>query len=148
MRRGWQVCVTGVLLALVVFPTIGPPAMAQERFVKRALPNPGNGRDYVCEVYLLPLGGFSAGNGTFGSVRVLFYSGPNCTGEIVGDAEVFSQGATDENASPSFLVSEAMLHAYFAMLQRAAVSSQRVIWARCDDVKRNCIRALGVRAGS
>lgn len=144
MGRIRRVLVSG-LLALMVSGAIGPAAMGQERFVRRSLPNPGSGRDYVCEVFLLPPG-FSTGNGTFGSVRLLLFSGPNCTGEVVGDAEVFSQGATDENASSSFLVSEAMLHTYFLMLQRAAATSQRVIWARCDDTKRNCIRGLGVRA--
>lgn len=144
MRRVWRVCVTGSVLALVVFPTISPSAIAQERFVRTALPDPGTGIDYACEVFLLPPG-FSPGRGSFGSLVVLFYTAPNCTGELVGSGDVFSQGATDENASPSFLVSEAMLHTYFLMLQRAAGTGQRVIWMRCDDTKRSCIRGLAVR---
>ena len=144
MGRMRRVCVSG-LVALVVCAATAPSAIGQGRFGTRSLPNT-SGRDYVCEVFLLPPGGFSPGNGNFGSVRVVFYTAPNCTGELIGDAEVFSQGATDENASPSFLVSEAMLHTYYAMLQRAAAASQRVIWVRCDDTKRACLRALGVRA--
>lgn len=144
MPRMRRVCVGG-LVALVILAT-GASAIGQERFGRRSLPN-STGRDYVCEVFLIPPGAFSPGNGTFGSVRVLFYTAPNCTGELIGDAEVFSQGATDENSSPSFLVTEATLHTYFAMLQRSVVSSQRVIWVRCEDTKRNCIKALGVRAG-
>jgi hypothetical protein len=135
---------TGALLALVVFPATSPSAAGQERFTRRSLPNPGSGRDYVCEVLLLPPGALP-GSGGFGVLRVLFYAGPNCTGELVGGGDVFSQGATDENASASHVVSEAMLHTYFLMLQRAAIAGQRVIWLRCDDTKRNCIRGLGVR---
>lgn len=146
MGRIRRLCVCGVL-ALVASAAIDSTAFGQDRFGRRALPNE-SGRDYVCEVFLLPPGAFSAGNGTFGSVRVLFHSGPNCTGELIGAAEIFSQGATDENASQSFLVNEAMVHTYFTMLQRAAISNQRVIWLRCEDTKRNCIKGLGVRAGA
>lgn len=146
MGRIRRFCVGG-MLALVACTAIGPAAFGQDRFGRRALQNE-SGRDYVCEIFLLPPGAFSTGNGTFGSVRVLFHSGPNCTGELIGAAEIFSQGATDENASPSFLISEAMVHAYFTMLQRAAISNQRVIWLRCEDTKRNCIKGLGIRAGA
>ncbi len=144
MRRIWQVCVMGGVLAFVVFPTIGPSATGQQRFTRMTLPAPGSGTDFVCEVFLLP-SGVAPASGSFGSLVVLFYSAPNCNGELVGSASVFSQGATDENASPTFLVSEAMLNTYFLMLQRAAGTGQQVKWLWCDDTKRSCIRALAVR---
>lgn len=145
MRPIWRVCLTGCVLVLVVLPTIGPSAMARQRFSRLALPY-ASSADYVCQVFLLPPGA-SPASGSFGTVQVRFYTLPNCTGDFVGEGKVFSQGATHEDASPSFLVSEAMLHTYFLMLQRAAGTGQKVNWIRCDDTKRNCLQALGALGG-
>ena len=62
----------------------------------------------------------------------------------VNSGGVFSQRATLDMADPTYEVSEALLHTYFLMLQRAADTGQRVRWHRCSNLKQGCIRALGV----
>jgi len=140
MRRILGVCLAAGVLGLVVGPAFGPTAAGQDRFVRRALPYPASA-DFVCQVFLLPPGD-SPASGSFGSIRVVFFTQPDCKGDRVGDGQVFSQGATDPNASPTYLVSESMLHTYFLMLQRAAGTGQKVAWIRCDDTRTSCIRAL------
>lgn len=137
MRPITRICLTGAVLALAAFPA---PAAGQQRFTPRALPYAASA-DYVCQVFLLPPGEAPA-SGTFGSLRVSFFTLPDCKGDRVGEGQVFSQGATDPNASGTYLVSESMLNTYFLALQRAAGTGQKVAWVRCDDTRTSCIRAL------
>ena len=137
MRSIWQVCLCVGVLALVVFQAISAPATAQQPF-----PSPSSA-EFVCQVFLYPPG-IAPARGTFGFIMVRFFALPDCKGDSVGEGFVFTQGATDEKASPNFLVSEAMLHTYFLMLQRAAGTGQKVTYFRCDDSRTNCIRTLAV----
>lgn len=137
MRSIPRLRLTWAVLALVAAPML---ASGQQRFVPRALPYAASA-DYVCQVFLLPPGD-SPSSGNFGSLRVAFFTQPDCKGDRVGEGQVFSQGATDPNASGTYLVSESMLHTYFLALQRAAGTGQKIAWLRCDDTRTSCIRAL------
>ena len=142
----WQAYVVGGVLALVSASLFGRPAEGQVQ-PPRWRPYLANdeGVSYVCRATLFPPGYTPAG-GVSGYVWVEFSELPDCGGAAGGvhSGGVFSQRATLDAADPTYEVSEAMLHTYFLMLQRAADTRQRVRWHRCSNIKQSCIRALGV----
>jgi hypothetical protein len=101
--------------------------------------------DFVCDVQLHPPG-MDPAAGEFGYISVTFYASPDCKGAMIGSARIFSRGATSGDAVPTYGVSEAMLHTYFLMLQRAAGTGQLVSWSACEQfTKTSCLRFVGAQ---
>ena len=144
MTRGWQTCVVGGLMALAVMGQGDRLAAQRDASGPRELPTAHSIRtDYVCEVQLLPPG-MDPTAGDFGHISISFYTAPDCKGAPVGTARIFSRGATASDSVPTYLVSEAMLHTYFLMLQRAAGTGQLVSWSACEQfTKTSCLRFIG-----
>lgn len=148
MTRAWQAYIVGGLVALAVIGPGSRLAAQPERLGPRALPTFHSvGTNYVCEAHLLPPG-MDPTSGDFGYISITLYALPNCQGNEVGSARIFSRGATASESHSTYLVSEAMLHTYFLMLQRAAGTGQLVSWSACEQyTKTSCLRFVGARGG-
>ena len=144
MTRGWQAYVVRGLVALAVVGQGDRLAAQRDATGPRELPTSHVIRtDYVCDVQLLPPG-MDLTAGEFGHISVTFYTAPDCKGASVGSARIFSRGATASDSVATYLVSEAMLHTYFLMLQRAAGTGQLVSWSACEQfTKTSCLRFIG-----
>lgn len=146
MTRGWQAYVTVGLVALVVIGQGDRLVAQRDATGPRDLPTTHASRtDYVCSVQLLPPG-MDPTAGDFGHISITFYTSPDCKGAPVGSARIFSRGATAGDSVATYLVSEAMLHTYFLMLQRAAGTGQLVSWSACEQfTKTSCLRFIGAQ---
>jgi len=82
-----------------------------------------SGTGYVCNVSFTP---FSSGLGTKGSLWVNLYSGPNCTGTFMEQAQYCSVGATDTASCDNVLYDGPQLIAMWENLQRAAAADQKI----------------------
>jgi len=99
------------------------------------------GNAYVCVSRLLA-GAAWAAYGDYGCLYLHFKSEPNCGGDFIGIARIYSEGATHSGSHSGYLYREAPLMAYAEMTQRAAASGQRVYYYRCSATKTSCIRYL------
>jgi hypothetical protein len=146
MTRGWQAYVLAGLVALAVIAQANRLSAQRDALGPRELPTAHAVRtDYVCDVQLLPPG-MDQTAGDFGHISITFYTSPDCKGMRVGSARIFSQGATASDSVATYLVSEAMLHTYFLMLQRAAGTGQLVSWSACEQfTKTSCLRYVGAQ---
>lgn len=146
MARGWQVYVAGGLVILAGVWSGERLAAQRAASAPRELPATHVARaDHVCTVDLLPHG-MDPTAGEFGHIKVSFHTSPDCKGTFLGSARIFSTGATASDSVSTYLVSEAMLHTYFLMLQRAAGTGQLVTWSACEQfTKTSCLRFVGAQ---
>jgi hypothetical protein len=143
---GYKPYVVAGLVALTVIGRGDRLAAQRDAIGPRELPTAHSVRtDYVCDVQLLPPG-IDPTAGEFGHLSITFHTSPDCKGARVGTARIFSRGATASDSVPTYLVSEAMLHTYFLMLQRAAGTGQLVSWSACEQfTKTSCLRFVGAQ---
>ena len=97
---------------------------------------------YVCRSYLVPN---TSSFGDHGYLFVAFYTAPQCMGDYIGSARMFSDGATHADSYSPFLLSENQLLYYANSADRAADTGQRVRYYRCASAKPNCLRYIQFR---
>jgi len=103
-----------------------------------------SGSAYVCNSRLYAGTAF-AEHGDSGFLYLDFRSEPHCGGSVIGTGRIFSEGAIHSGSHANYLYSEAALMAFAEMIQRAAVSGQRVYYVRCSATKTYCIKYLTFR---
>jgi hypothetical protein len=107
---------------------------------------PASGYAYLCYTRLYAGAAF-APYGDSGALYLRFYSEPNCGGDFIGTARIYSEGATASQSHASYLYREAALLSVYENAARAAGSGQRVYYYRCSATKTNCIKFLSFGEG-
>jgi len=97
---------------------------------------------YICRSSLVPKAGTT---GDHGHLRVDLRSEPQCMGDFIGSAYMFSDGATHSWSSSQWLLSENQLLSFFESANHAADTGQRVRYYRCSSDKTNCLRYIQFR---
>ena len=107
----------------------------------QALPA-SSGYAYICRSSLIPKTGTT---GDHGYLTVRFRTEPQCMGDYLGYAFMFSDGATYSDSHSSYLLSENNLHFYAGAAARAADTGQRVRYFRCANDKDLCLKYIEFR---
>ncbi len=145
MTRLWSSCLVVALLVLGTVVVGGRGAAQEREFINPATALPAaNGTHYVCSSILSPPSE-TPNRGNHGYLLVRFYNAPNCSGEFIGSAMMFSEGATSAFSDSDYLYGASGLIASAQMLQRAAVFGEKVQWFRCTQTKDNCLRYISLR---
>jgi len=97
---------------------------------------------YICRSYLVPT---TSTYGDHGVLYVRFRTAPQCMGDYIGSAFMFSDGATHSYSHSSYLLSENQLLNYHDLASRAADTGQRVRYFRCSSSKTNCLKYIEFR---
>ena len=83
--------------------------------------------------------------GDHGYLYVRFRTAPQCMGDFIGSARMFSDGATHPWSDSTWLFSENQLLNYHDLASRAADTGQRVLYHRCASSKTNCLKYIDFR---
>ena len=100
------------------------------------------GYAYICRSHLIPN---SAKAGDHGYLYIEFRGEPQCMGDYIGNAYLFSDGATHDWSSAAYLQSENQLMYYADATARAADTGQRVRYVWCSSEKNLCLRYIAFR---
>ena len=101
-----------------------------------------SGYAYICRSTLQPM---TSNYGDHGYLYVTFHTAPQCMGDYIGYAVMYSDGATYSGSHSTGLLSENLLLAYFESANHAADTGQRVRYHRCSSDKTNCLRNIQFR---
>ena len=97
---------------------------------------------YICQSRLVPT---ASSLGDHGYLYVRFRTAPQCMGDFIGSARMFSDGATHPWSDSTWLFSENQLLNYHDLASRAADTGQRVLYHRCASSKTNCLKYIDFR---
>jgi hypothetical protein len=96
--------------------------------------------DYVCNAAFVPYTG--GAKGSEGYVYATMYSGPNCTGSLVGVRDFCSHGATSTSclSNAAYRFSRADLRDLLATLQAASIHDENlgVLTSTCNGGAAGC----------
>ena len=155
MDRYTKTILTGILLVLISIAAkdvdLFPIAEAQQGWeIDNELAMHGSmqvlpesaGFAYICRSYLDPK---VSTFGDHGYLTVRFRTEPQCMGDYLGGAFMFSDGATTGSSHSTYLLSENQLLSFFESANHAADTGQRVRYSRCSSIKTNCLRYIDFR---
>ena len=156
MDRYTKTILTGIFIALISIAVkdvnLFPIAEAQQGWEidnelammdgsMQALPA-SNGLAYICRSTLVA---GTSSLGDHGYLYVRFRTAPQCMGDFIGSARMFSDGATHPWSDSTWLFSENQLLNYHDLASRAADTGQRVRYSRCATDKTQCLRYIQFR---
>ena len=155
MDRYTKAVLTGILIAVISIAVkdveLFPVAEAQEGWeidnelaLDWSMPvlAESAGYAYICRSNLIPN---SAKAGDHGYLYVEFRGEPQCMGDYIGNAYLFSDGATHAWSSAPYLQSENQLMYYADATARAADTGQRVRYVACSSEKNLCLKYIAFR---
>jgi len=156
MDRYTKIIQTGILIALISIAAkdvdLFPIAEAQQGWeidndlammdVSMQILPEGSALAYICRSTLHPTTGSL---GDHGYLYVVFHTEPQCMGDFIGSARMYSDGATYSDSHSSFLLSENEMHFFADATARAADTGQRVRYYRCSSDKTLCIKYISFR---
>lgn len=101
-----------------------------------------SGSSYICRNTLIPM---TNSWGDHGYLYVAFRTKPQCMGDFLGHAYMFTDGATHVFSDDRYLLSENQLLFFADAVARAAENGQRVRYFRCASDKTYCLKYIQFR---